>query len=127
MISKCRSPRNPQRKPKPSAIDVSGSKNREASFSCSFSRASREETVFSEKLLEWNGKVQILRNIYAVESLVIKKYNLPYSDALLTVKNFMESDECNDWFNGICSCYLENKQQEKQIKAHMTDIMEKEL
>lgn len=86
-----------------------------------------EETVFSEKLLEWNGKVQILRNIYAVESLVIKKYNLPYSDALLTVKNFMESDECNDWFNGICRCYLENKQQEKQIKAHMTDIMEKEL
>ena len=41
MISRCSSPKKPQRKPKPSAIEVSGSKLREASFNCSFSSASR--------------------------------------------------------------------------------------
>ncbi len=40
-ISMCSSPRNPHRKPKPSAADVSGSKKNDASFSRSFSSASR--------------------------------------------------------------------------------------
>ena len=38
IISMCRSPKKPQRKPKPSATEVSGSKERDASFSCSFSK-----------------------------------------------------------------------------------------
>ena len=37
----CSRPRKPQRKPKPSAADVSGSKKNDASFSRSFSSASR--------------------------------------------------------------------------------------
>ena len=40
MISICSSPKKPQRKPKPSAALVSGSKVSEASFNCSFSSAS---------------------------------------------------------------------------------------
>ena len=40
-ISMCRSPRNPQRKPKPSAVDVSGSYCSDASLSFIFSSASR--------------------------------------------------------------------------------------
>ena len=40
-ISMCSRPRKPQRKPKPSAVEVSGSKNSELSFSRSFSSASR--------------------------------------------------------------------------------------
>jgi len=36
----CSSPKNPQRKPKPKASDVSGSKVKEASFNWSFSKAS---------------------------------------------------------------------------------------
>ena len=40
-MSMCSRPRNPQRKPKPSAWDVSGSQRSEASFSESFSSASR--------------------------------------------------------------------------------------
>ena len=40
-ISMCSSPRNPQRKPKPSAADVSGSKKSDASLRRSFSSASR--------------------------------------------------------------------------------------
>ncbi len=40
-ISMCSRPRNPHRKPKPSAADVSGSKKNDASFSRSFSSASR--------------------------------------------------------------------------------------
>ena len=40
-ISMCSSPRKPQRKPKPSAIEVSGSKKNEASFKRSFSSDSR--------------------------------------------------------------------------------------
>ena len=42
MISKCSNPKKPQRNPKPRATEVSGSKNREASFNCSFSSASRK-------------------------------------------------------------------------------------
>ena len=41
MISMWSSPRNPQRKPKPSAIEVSGSKLNAESLSRSFSSASR--------------------------------------------------------------------------------------
>ena len=41
MISMWSMPKKPQRKPKPRATEVSGSKVREASLSCSFSRASR--------------------------------------------------------------------------------------
>ena len=41
MISRWSRPKKPQRKPKPRATEVSGSKNRDASFSWSFSRASR--------------------------------------------------------------------------------------
>src|SRR5208283_1336617 len=40
-MSMCRSPRKPQRKPKPSASEVSGSHDSAASFSVSFSSASR--------------------------------------------------------------------------------------
>ena len=42
MISMCKSPKKPHRKPKPRATEVSGSKVREASFNCSFSKASRK-------------------------------------------------------------------------------------
>ncbi|MNP51301.1 hypothetical protein D3C76_1456070 [compost metagenome] len=41
MISMWRSPRKPQRKPKPRAVEDSGSNFREASLSTSFSKASR--------------------------------------------------------------------------------------
>ena len=41
MISMCRSPRKPQRNPKPSAPELSGSKLNEASFNRSLSTASR--------------------------------------------------------------------------------------
>ena len=40
-ISKCSKPKKPQRKPKPNAWETSGSNFSEASFSCSFSSASR--------------------------------------------------------------------------------------
>ena len=42
MISKCKRPKNPQRKPKPKATEVSGSNVREASLSCNLSKASRK-------------------------------------------------------------------------------------
>ena len=41
----CSRPRNPQRKPKPSATELSGSKKNDASLSCSLSRASRSCVV----------------------------------------------------------------------------------
>ena len=41
IISMWSMPKNPHRKPKPRAMEDSGSKDREASLSCSFSRASR--------------------------------------------------------------------------------------
>ena len=41
MTSICNNPKNPQRKPKPSAADVSASKLKDASFNDSFSNASR--------------------------------------------------------------------------------------
>ncbi len=37
----CSSPRNPQRNPKPSAVEFSGTNENDASFSRSFSIASR--------------------------------------------------------------------------------------
>ncbi|MOA38873.1 hypothetical protein D3C78_1606020 [compost metagenome] len=40
----CSRPRKPQRKPKPSACETSGSYCSEASLSCSFSSASRSES-----------------------------------------------------------------------------------
>ena len=43
----CSRPRKPQRKPKPSAADVSGSKVNDASFSRSFSSASRSSRVLA--------------------------------------------------------------------------------
>ena len=42
----CSRPRKPQRKPKPSAADVSGSKKNDASFRRSFSSASRSSAYF---------------------------------------------------------------------------------
>ena len=41
MTSMCSMPRKPQRKPKPRATELSGSKESEASLSLSFSSASR--------------------------------------------------------------------------------------
>ena len=46
-ISMCRSPRNPQRNPKPSAPDVSGSYVNDESLSRSFSSASRRSAYSS--------------------------------------------------------------------------------
>ena len=46
-ISMWSSPRKPQRKPKPSASDVSGSKWNDASFSRSFSSASRSSRILA--------------------------------------------------------------------------------
>ena len=40
MISMCKSPKNPQRNPKPRAVETSGSKLKDASLSCNFKRAS---------------------------------------------------------------------------------------
>ena len=47
IISIWRSPRNPQRKPKPSAILVSGSNVSEASLSCNLRSASRRSGYFA--------------------------------------------------------------------------------
>jgi hypothetical protein len=47
-ISMCKSPRKPQRKPKPSAVDDSGSYCRLASLRASFSSASRSASYWSE-------------------------------------------------------------------------------
>ena len=44
-ISMCNRPRKPQRKPKPMALLTSGSNLSAASFSCSFSSASRRSCV----------------------------------------------------------------------------------
>ena len=40
IISICNKPRKPHLKPKPRAIEVSGTKVKEASFNCNFSKAS---------------------------------------------------------------------------------------
>ncbi|MNN52228.1 hypothetical protein D3C81_1669130 [compost metagenome] len=53
MISMCRRPRKPQRKPKPKAVEDSGSNFREASFSTSFSRASRK-SLYSVDSIGYN-------------------------------------------------------------------------
>ena len=46
-ISMCNIPRKPQRKPKPSAADDSGSNVKEASFNCNFSREARKSSKSS--------------------------------------------------------------------------------
>ena len=43
-ISICSIPKNPQRKPKPKAAEVSGSQTREASLSCNFSMDARNSS-----------------------------------------------------------------------------------
>ncbi|MNS57542.1 hypothetical protein D3C72_904310 [compost metagenome] len=50
MISRCNRPKKPQRKPKPKATEVSGSHWSEASFSVSFSRASRSSGYSSAEV-----------------------------------------------------------------------------
>ena len=49
-MSMCSNPRNPQRNPNPSACDVSGSYDSAASFSFSFSSASRSSGYWSESV-----------------------------------------------------------------------------
>src|SRR4051812_23617629 len=46
----CSSPRKPQRKPKPSAADVSGSRKNDASLRRSFSSASRSSAYFEPSI-----------------------------------------------------------------------------
>ncbi len=61
MISMWSMPRKPQRKPKPRAAEDSGSKDREASLSWSFSRASRDLDTWSRprckcRSTPWRGR-----------------------------------------------------------------------
>src|SRR5207247_4498375 len=58
MISMWSNPRNPQRKPKPSASDVSGSYTKLASFSRSFSSASRKRS--EEHTSELQSRVDLV-------------------------------------------------------------------
>ena len=87
----------------------------------------KEKLDFSPKMIEWNEKVQIIRNIYAVEMMVLKDFAMPYSEGSKIVEKFMNSNDCNEWFYGICDCYLKNKPNVESIKQNMINIMENEL
>ena len=78
------------------------------------------------ELDEWRTLVEKQRRIFAVESMIVKNYDLPLGEKLKFIEDYLTEKRYNDfmYFKTISESYLENKPQESEIAARINEIME---
>ena len=78
------------------------------------------------ELDEWRTLVAKQREIFAVESMIVRKTEKPTEEKLKFVEDYLAEKRYNDfmYFKTISERYLENKPHESEIVAKINDIME---
>lgn len=78
------------------------------------------------ELDEWRTLVEKQRRIFAVESMIVRNYDLPLGEKLKFIEDYLTEKRYNDfmYFKTISESYLENKPQESEIAARINEIME---
>ena len=78
------------------------------------------------ELDEWRTLVAKQREIFAVESMIVRETEKPTEEKLQFVENYLAEKRYNDfmYFKTISERYLENKPHESEIVAKINDIME---
>lgn len=86
------------------------------------------EEKFSEKLLEWNKYVTILRGTYAARMFIVRDYNAPYKDGKVKVEAYLNGTENRfDFLDDYAKQYMEYFENMDYVNKRIVDIMEKEL
>ena len=78
------------------------------------------------ELDEWRTLVAKQREIFAVESMIVRETEKPTEEKLKFVEDYLTEKRYNDfmYFKTISEHYLENKPHESEIVAKINDIME---
>lgn len=77
----------------------------------------------------WREKVEILRNIWAAEKIIINKYDLPVEEQLAVVAKYVSENahKEGDFVLEIGKQYLKNKQYQAQLNNEINCLMEVEF
>ncbi len=77
------------------------------------------------ELDEWRDLVGKVRDIFAVESMIVKDYNLSLDEKLKFIENYLTEQKYNDflYFKTISERYLVNKPHEAEIQTKIDEIM----
>lgn len=81
---------------------------------------------FSQKLVEWDKNVKKLRDMYTVEMMVLKDYNLSFEEASLFLNDYLRNDSKNLACREEVKNYLINRPNKIEIKERIINLM-KEL